>query len=224
MNNSIKPLSLAILAALSTHSYAADTLEIERITVNADYRQASLASTSNSVAVITEQALADQNIQHFQEALSHISNVNFAGGSSRPKYIQIRGVGERSEYRGAPNASVGFIVDNIDLSGLGMAASMYDVQQVEVLKGPQGTRFGANALAGMVYVSSNEVTESFEAGLKASAGNDDLRNFAGFASGYLTDQLGLRVSLESHKQNGYIDNHFLNIEDSNGIDELTGKV
>lgn len=224
MNKSIKPLSLAVLAAISGTATAATDQEIEVISVKGEYRQTNLANTSNSIAVLTDQDLADQNIQHFQEALSHISNVNFAGGSSRPKYIQIRGVGERSEYRGAPNSSVGFIVDDIDLSGLGMAASMYDVEQVEVLKGPQGTRFGANALAGMIYVSSNEVTEVFEGGVKASVGNDDLRNFAGYASGFLTDKLGVRVALESHKQNGYIDNSFLNIDDSNGIDELTGKI
>jgi len=227
MNLSKSAISIALttsLAALSSFAQANEVDETELITVTSSYRAQSLAEAPTSIAVISQQQIENQAIQHFEELMGNVANLNFAGGTSRPKYLQIRGVGERSEYRGAPNASVGFIVDDIDLSGLGMAASMYDIQQVEVLRGPQGTRFGANALAGLVYLKSNDPTQTFEHGLKASLGNDDLINVAGFTSGAFTDELSYRVSIEQHKQNGYRDNLFLNRDDTNGIDELSGKV
>lgn len=226
MNISKSAISIAVtsyLISFASTSNANENQDIETITVTSSFNQKSLAQVPTSVAVIGEQKINDQAIQHFEEVIQNIANFNFSGGTSRPKYLQIRGVGERSEYRGAPNSSVGFIVDDIDLSGLGMAASMYDVQQVEVLRGPQGARFGANALAGLVYVKSNEATQTSEHGFKATAGNDDLINLAGYSSGAISEDLSYRVSVEQHQQNGYRDNSFLGKDDTNGIDEFSGR-
>jgi len=226
MNIAQSTLSIAITTALCSFSNLAlanAAVDIEKITVTSSFKKQSLAQVPTSIAVIGQQQINDQAIQHFEELLNGVANLNFSGGTSRPKYLQIRGVGERSEYRGAPNSSVGFIVDDINLSGLGMAASMYDVQQVEVLRGPQGARFGANALAGLVYIKSNEPSQSPEHGFKASLGNDDLLNLAGYSAGALTDELSYRISLEQHQQNGYRNNHYLNKDDTNGIDEFSGK-
>ena len=232
MNISKSAISIALttyLTSLSSFAFAdvntnSEAESVEHITVSSSFRTQSLAQVPTSIAVISEQKIEDQAIQHFEELMGNVANLNFSGETSRPKFIQIRGVGERSEYSGAPNSSVGFIVDDIDLSGLGMAGSMYDVQQVEVLRGPQGSRFGANALAGLVYIKSNDPTQEREHGLRASLGGDDLINLAGFSSGALADDLSYRVSLEQHKQNGYRDNLYLGRDDTNAIDELSGKV
>ena len=85
----------------------------EHIEVNSSFRQQSLAKAPASIVVISEQQINDQGMQHFEELLQSVANFNFSGGTSRPKYLQIRGVGERSEYRGAPNASVGFNVGSV---------------------------------------------------------------------------------------------------------------
>ena len=81
-------------------------------------------------------------------------NLNLSGEGSRARYFQLRGVGELEQYDGAPNPSIGFIVDDIDFSGLGSIATLFDIDRVEVLRGPQGTRYGANALGGLVYMRS----------------------------------------------------------------------
>ncbi|WP_025819708.1 TonB-dependent receptor [Shewanella marina] len=202
---------------------ADDKQDIEVITVTSDFRETTLAQTPTSVSVIDAQQIKDEGAQHFEDILNSFANLNWSGGSSRPKYFQIRGVGEQEQYLGAPNSSVGYIFDDIDLSGLGMVASMYDLQQAEVLRGPQGTRFGANALAGVIYLKSNDPTEYFEHGGKVSVGNDQLTTFSGYSSGPLTDSGNLlyRVALEQHNQNGYRDNIYLNRDDTNERDELS---
>ena len=227
------PLALAIAAALSTPVFAQTdaidrpdpSTEMEVIVVTADFRSSSLEKMPSSITVIDSQKIQDESAQHFEDLLNSIANFNWSGGSSRPKYFQIRGVGEQEQYQGAPNSSVGYIIDDIDLSGIGMVSSMYDLQQVEVLRGPQGTRYGANALAGLIYLKSNDPTDVFEHGGEVSLGDDDLRTFSGFSSGPLTDsgKLLYRVSMQQHQQNGYHDNLYLDRDDTNGRDEFSGR-
>ncbi|MCG9755493.1 TonB-dependent receptor [Shewanella insulae] len=228
---SYSPIALAVAAALThTSLMASDTTpandEMEVIVVTSDFRQSSLDKMPSSISVIDQQQIEDEGAQHFEDVLNGIANFNWSGGSSRAKYFQIRGVGEQEEYQGAPNSSVGYIIDDIDLSGLGMISSMYDLQQVEVLRGPQGTRYGANALAGLIYLKSNDPTSVFEHGAELQLGDDNLRTYSGFSSGPLSDsgKLLYRVSLQKHEQNGYRDNLYLGREDTNGRDEFTGRV
>lgn len=227
------PLALAIATALSTSAFAQTdaidkpdpSTEMEVMVVTADFRSSSLEKMPSSITVIDSQKIQDESAQHFEDLLNSIANFNWSGGSSRPKYFQIRGVGEQEQYQGAPNSSVGYIIDDIDLSGIGMVSSMYDLQQVEVLRGPQGTRYGANALAGLIYLKSNDPTDVFEHGAEVSLGDDNLRTFSGFSSGPLTDsgKLLYRVSLQQHQQNGYHDNLYLGRDDTNGRDEFSGR-
>ena len=115
--------------------------------------------------------LQDAGQQHFEDVLGLVPNLNWAGGTSRPRYFQIRGIGEREQYEGAPNPSVGFLIDDIDFSGLGMPATLFDLKQIEVLRGPQGTQYGANALAGLIVVRSNEPERDAGYSLEASGGD-----------------------------------------------------
>ena len=89
-----------------------------------------------------------RSVQHFEELVGAIPNFNWSGDGHRARYFQIRGVGELEQYEGAPNPSVGFLIDDIDFSGIGMHASLFDVQSVEVLRGPQAAIYGSKALAG----------------------------------------------------------------------------
>jgi len=234
MNFTKSTLTLAVSLALLSASFSSFNVNAndeakttpsntEIITVTSDFRSQSLAEVPTSIAIIDQQQILDDGNQHLAQTISRVANINFSGGSSRPKYFQIRGVGERSEYRGAPNSSVGFIIDDIDISGLGMAATMFDVQQVEILRGPQGTRFGANALAGLIYIKSNDPTTEFEHGIQTSFGDDELITFSGYSSGPITDNLSYRAVLQQHQQNGYRDNRYLQRNDTNNLDELTGK-
>ena len=87
-------------------------------------------------------------------------NLTSIGGTSRSRYFQIRGIGERSQFAGetSPNFSVGYILDGIDMSGLGMMGYLFDTQQIEIYKGPQSSIYGVNSLAGIINIKTQEPT------------------------------------------------------------------
>jgi len=139
---------------------ADDTLD--EIVVTAGLRATSVAELPQSVTVIDRDTLRDAGVQHFEDVLGLIPDLNWEAGTSRPRFFQLRGIGEVEQYQGAPNPSVGFLIDDIDFSGVGMPATLFDTQQVEVLRGPQGTAYGANALAGLISVRTVDPGRDFE--------------------------------------------------------------
>ena len=90
----------------------------ENIIVNASLDNKDLYNTPASIDIITSKEIKSNSSSHLEELTQKITNLNFAGGSSRPRYFQIRGIGERSHYagEGPPNYSVGFFIDDIDLA------------------------------------------------------------------------------------------------------------
>ena len=132
---------------------------------------------------MSDATLRDAGQQHFEDVLPLVPNLNWAGDTSRPRYFQIRGIGELQQYQGAPNPSVGFLIDDIDFSGLGSAATLFDVDHIEVLRGPQGTLYGANALAGLIYVKSADPSDTFGGRAEFDAGDYNERSYGAVLTG-----------------------------------------
>jgi outer membrane receptor protein involved in Fe transport len=204
----------------SATTSAAQATDLDEIVVTADFRDAKITELPSSVSVIDAAQLRATTVEHFEEAVREVPNLNLSGEGSRARYFQLRGVGELEQYDGAPNPSLGFIVDDIDFSGLGSIGTLYDVDRVEVLRGPQGTRYGANALGGLIYVRSGDPTPELSADVTADGGSDDLRAIGAAVGGPLGDKAGFRVSLHDFKEDGFRHNVFLNRDDTYGRDEL----
>jgi iron complex outermembrane receptor protein len=220
-------MSLALpLLGLATAVPAAEPEdELAEILVTATLREQRLDEVPASVTVLDARTLRDAGQQHFQDVLNLVPNLNWAGGTSRPRYFQIRGIGEREQYEGAPNPSVGFLIDDIDFSGLGMPATLFDVGQIEVLRGPQGTHRGANALAGLVVVRGEEPDRDGGVRIEAGGGDFGARSL-GFAATGAADALdsAWRISVRKSEGDGFMENAFLGRDDTNGYDELTTRV
>ncbi len=101
---------------------ADDTLQ--EIVVTATLRATSAADLPQSVTVLDRDTLRAAGVQHFEDVLGLIPDLNWAAGTSRPRFFQLRGIGEVEQYQGAPNPSVGFLIDDIDFSGVGMPATL----------------------------------------------------------------------------------------------------
>ena len=147
----------------------------EIVVLASQLREAELATVPVSVTQLDTAEIGAASLQHVEELTSLVPNFNWSGEGSRARYFQIRGTGELEQYDGAPNPSVGFVIDDIDLSGIGAVATTFDLKGIEVLRGPQGVRYGANALAGLIYVQGNEPTSTPVAELELSGGSDDTR-------------------------------------------------
>lgn len=185
------------------------SIVLEEIIVNADYRQSKANDIFSSVTVLDANLIRKKNAQHLEDILFNAPNVNLSSGASRARFYQIRGIGERGQFSEPLNSSVGVIIDGVDFSGIGNAALLYDVEQVEILLGPQGTRYGSNALAGLINLQSKAPTNETSYGLQLENANFDSSGLAGYLSGSISNQLRYRLSAQNLKSDGFNTNQFL---------------
>ena len=203
-----------------------DATEIEEIIVKGSYREISLEKNDGSLFVLNEEQLKAEPIKHLEQLSFLIPNLNFALSDGRPRYFQIRGIGERSGYQGTPNSSVGFLIDDIDYSGQGGIATTFDLDQIEIYRGPQGSRIGANALAGLIYIKTKDPTDKFEGTSELTIGSYGTKS-SGVAFGgplKVNNDLSYRLVLRKDKSNGYRKNLYLNKSDTSRKDETTARL
>jgi len=202
---------------------AEESAVLDEVIISASLRRQTLEQMPTSVTVIRGDTLALAGEQHLQDVLGLIPNLNWAAGTSRPRYYQLRGIGENDQFQGAPNASVGFLIDGIDFSGVGGPATLYDVDQVEVLRGPQGTTYGANALAGLINVHTRDPQLEPELKAEFTAGDYGTWGYGAVIGGAVgdSDKSAYRVVAQKYKSDGFRRNTFLNRDDTNGYDETT---
>lgn len=200
-----------------------DDEPIEEIIVSADFRERAADELPSSITVLDNDAIDALAVQHFEELIAVIPNLNWSGDGNRAQFFQIRGVGELEQYEGAPNPSVGFIIDDIDFSGIGGIATLFDIEQIEVLRGPQGTRYGANAIGGLIYVESTAPTQEWSGKVALGGGQDDAYSAGVAVGGPLTDDRSLtfRASAHHHESDGFRENAFLGRDDTNGRNETS---
>ena len=224
-----KTLFTLSLLSSSVAAYAQETnvsnssnstpTDIERVVVTGDFRQTTLDQLSASATILDQTRLRSRQPSHIDSVLNSIPNVNFAAGASRGRFVQIRGIGERSQFAEPINPSVSFIVDEFDFSGLAAAGLIFDTKQLEVYRGPQATLYGTGALAGAVKLSSNNVGSDGPDYVEARIGNKDSYRIEGATGDDINSDWGYRVALVHDRSDGFVENTFLGRSDTNNIDE-----
>tara|TARA_R110002167_G_scaffold38504_4_gene120016 strand:- start:1429 stop:3552 length:2124 start_codon:yes stop_codon:yes gene_type:complete len=197
--------------------------ELERIIVRGALSATPLSEMATSISVLNEQAIQDRQAQHLEDILNRAANVNFASGASRGRFVQIRGIGERSQFTDPINPSVGYLVDGINYSGLLAGASTFDIEQVEIFKGPNSARFGADGLAGMINVLSKDPSEQTSVNAQFGVANYGSWQVGAAVGGGLSDSVDYRLSVHQNTSDGFVENTWLGRDDTNGVDELTAR-
>ena len=196
--------------------------QLEEIVVTAELRSVALQDQPSSTSVLTSHDIQQRAAQQLEDILAMAPNVNFASGTSRARFFQVRGIGERSQFQEPLNPSIGFIVDGIDFSGLGAVGDLFDIEQVEVLRGPQGTLHGANALAGLINIRTGQ--PEAEPGLEIQAMGADYNTWSAGIVGtgpLISDKLLYRLAVSTFHSDGYIENDHLGRDDTNDRDETS---
>jgi iron complex outermembrane receptor protein len=218
--------SLLLILTVSSPAFADDAPskdpQLDEIIVIATLRAAPAIEVPASVTVLDGKTLRDAGRANLEDVLGLIPNLNWAGDTSVARYFQLRGIGELEQYQGAPNPSVGFLVDDVDFSGLGSAGTLYDIDQVDVLRGPQATRYGANALGGLIYLRSAEPTDELYGRVDLDGGDYGTRSEGAVLSGPIEAlDSGFRLAVQHYYTNGYYHNLYLSRDDTNRQDEYT---
>ena len=213
--------ALALFNALFALSTPATAQEIDEIIVYGDLRESEIENVPTSVTVLDESLIRQRNASHFEEMVAAAANLNLSNGASRARFFQIRGVGERGQFTEPLNPSVGLLVDGVDFSGIGGISTLFDVEQIEVFRGPQGTLYGANALAGLISLRSHAPQHEASGRFRLEAGDYGVRSLGAAYGGSLSDSVAFRTSLASYAGDGYIHNTHLGTHDTNDLDELT---
>lgn len=237
-----KILRRALAAALCTHAMAGPVpgqsastdpsagpvTELPPLVVHGDLLLTRASELSASSTLLGQADLQTGTTVHFEDLLDAVPNLSYAGGTARPRFFQIRGIGQNSQFGNEiPATSVGFLMDGIDLTGMASIASLFDAEQVEVLRGPQAAAYGANAMAGLIVVRSRQPSPDTEGFLETSIGEDNLRRVAAAAGGPVGRRgspLLFRLSGEVLRRNGWVTNSFLDRDDTNQRDESTGRL
>lgn len=224
-------LTLASAAALPAQNAAPATeppVSLAPVRVTADLWESPLARIPASVTVFDGTDLERRGATHFGDLVNEVPNLTWTGGTSRPRYLQIRGIGENSQFEGeTPDSAVRFLIDDFDITGLGTIAGAFDVQQVEILRGPQAGAFGANAAGGLVRLVTNAPTPVWEGQLSATLAEDGLRTGGVALGGPLLadtpDRLMMRLAVQQGVSDGFRRNLTLN-RDTNARDELNARL
>jgi len=229
----LKRLPLALLVAGSaswTHGYAAETetpvpapagktatatSQLETVTVTTRRREESSQDVPTPMSVVSGQTLETQRVYRIQDLQQLVPSVNVAYMHARQSSVSIRGLGNNPASDGL-EGSVGLYIDNVYLGRPGMAVfDLMDIEQLEVLRGPQGTLFGKNTTAGVINISTRAPSFTPERSIETSVGEDGYFQTKGTLSGPLNDQLAGRISAYRTRSDGDIKNEF-NGHDLNG--------
>lgn len=222
----LKRLPLALLLAGSatwTHGYAAEAetpppvpagtaaasgSQLETVTVTTRRREESSQDVPTPMSVVSGQNLETQRVYRIQDLQQLVPSVNVAYMHARQSSVSIRGLGNNPASDGL-EGSVGLYIDNVYLGRPGMAVfDLMDIEQLEVLRGPQGTLFGKNTTAGVINISTRAPSFTPERSIETSVGEDGYFQTKGTISGPLNDQLAGRFSAYRTRSDGDIKNEY----------------
>lgn len=183
------------------------------IVVTAERRSASLQATPISISAVTGDAMQERQIVNLEGLSTQVPNVEFGRNAGDAK-VYIRGVGYDSIAPGG-ETRVAIYSDSIYQSRTQAGfAGFYDVERVEILRGPQGTLYGRNATAGAVNILTREPSSTLDGYASLRAGNYGLIGTEGAVGGALTETLSGRIAFQTSDRNGY-GRHIITGEDVN---------
>ncbi len=192
------PLTIALLG-----SAAANAAVLEEVVVTAQKREQTLQDVSAAVTAFSGDQLIESQINNIEDLQVMLPGLTFGNDFNFAK-VFVRGVGMSSSFAGI-DPSVALHVDGAVISqAAAQFTSLFDLERVEVLRGPQGTLYGRNATGGSINLITRKPTDQFEGYTNVTVGGPDLNLIGeGAVSGPLADNLLARLAVRVQNRDGY---------------------
>jgi outer membrane receptor protein involved in Fe transport len=220
--------ALAMALTAHTAAQAADapanaeqTTAVEAVIITGEKTSRTVQQTVTSVAVTTAARIERENIQTLYDVVNRTANMSETYGKTG---FTIRGISNSNVSGGGTGGLATVYVDGAALPEAAVYSGpleMWDIGQVEILRGPQSTLQGRNSLAGAVIIRSTDPTFDWRFKARATAASGDERSLA-FAGGgpLIADQLAFRLAAEKKESDGFIYNPTRH-EDTDAVDNLS---
>ena len=220
------PLSLLSLALLPLMGQAAveevkktDNSEIETIMVTAQKRQESMQEVPLAITSINGDTLREDGVGDIGDLGDKTPGLVFSAYSNAQPEIAIRGIGTKEDGPAANDSTVISIDDVYIAARSAQVFDLFDLERVEVLRGPQGTLYGKNSIGGSINFVTSRPTDYLTGRVSATVGSYGKRDIGGLISGPITDKLNSKLSFSKRDSDGFYHN-VLNNTDEGGIDTL----
>jgi len=212
--------AVAVTSGLATNAVAADPISanatvIEEIIVTAQRREQSLGDVSIAMTAISGDDVVQLRMKDPSYLAQQIPTLQIKSvfSKSNPQ-IFLRGVGVNDD-TALTNGSVGIYSDEVYIAApAGQLFPIFDLERIEVLRGPQGTLYGRNTPGGAINFISRQPGDHLETLLRASVGTFGERTFEGAVGGPVTKKLGARLAFVTSQRDGYMQNSFLGTDDA----------
>lgn len=203
-----RTLGVTVLAVASSSAMA----QIEEVVVTAQHRAENVQDIPIAVTAISAEELKKADIFDAGTIAQHTPGLSFSEFSPGQAVPSLRGISSADDGAGLDN-SVALFLDGVYIGrGASINFDMFDLERVEVLRGPQGTLFGRNAIGGAINVVSSKPTEEFNFKAGLTVGNEGIVRYQALVSGGLTDNLYGKVSINHREHDGYVRNVLLNTD------------
>jgi len=197
------PLMLGMSALTSPFTYSQS---LEEVIVTAERRSESSQDVPLAVTTFSGDRISASGMSGIGDIALETPNLTFTQFNIAEPQLYLRGVGSSSDSAGA-DPTVSMFLDGVYIGRSGGGISdLYDLDRIEVLRGPQGTLYGRNVTGGAISIFTKKPTDEFEAKAGATVGNHGLTMFRAYANGGLTDNLAGKISLSKRDRDGYTDN------------------
>ncbi len=197
-----------LAAADATPAQSGGLLDV--IVVSASKRAQNIQSVGTAMTAISGEQISQLGTSDITAITTMVPSLKTYTYAPTVTVFNIRGVSQ-NDYSDAQEAPIAFYTDGAYVSSVGaISGQLFDINQVEVLRGPQGTLFGRNATGGVIQVESARPTPSLSGYVKLSAGSFGEYASEGAISGPLTDAVRGRVSFMTDNHDGYVTNVFNN--------------
>ena len=214
------PLATLVLAFAATSAHAQSPSEqggLEEIIVTANKRDTDQQDVAMAASAISRERLAELGAVRLTDLTSIVPGFNFSR-TSNVNTVFIRGVGGGGRNIGFAGRT-GIYLDGVYVGQPGaIDQSLVDIERVEILRGPQGTMFGRNAVSGAINVVTRAPTHVFSTGVIANAGNFERRSLSGWISGPLSEAVTAKLSAHTERRDGFVRNLFDGSDDIGQID------